>query len=150
MTAIRLATFDDLLQLTPFPLVAAFHQEEGIVSDPKQRDRALIPLLEGSPHGAVFMIGPRNSPMGYVVFSFIWSVEFGGLEAMVDEVYLRHNVRGKGIGKSILKRLFRTMAAHGVHSLSLEVYQQDAKAIQFYKALRLRLRQNYSLMTMEM
>jgi len=44
MTAIRLATFDDLPQLTP--LVAAFHQEEGIVSDPKQRDRALIPLLE--------------------------------------------------------------------------------------------------------
>jgi GNAT superfamily N-acetyltransferase len=148
MTAIRLATFDDLPQLTP--LVAAFHQEEGIVSDPKQRDRALIPLLEGSPHGAVYMIGPRNSPMGYVVFSFIWSVEFGGLEAMVDEVYLRHNVRGKGIGKSILKRLFRTMAAPGVHSLSLEVHQKNAKAIQFYKALGFRLRQNYSLMAMEM
>lgn len=148
MTAIRLATFDDLPHLTP--LVAAFHQEEGIVSDPKQRDRALIPLLEGSPHGAVYMIGPRNSPMGYVVFSFIWSVEFGGLEAMVDEVYLRHNVRGKGIGKSILKRLFRTMAANGVHSLSLEVHQKNAKAIQFYKALGFRLRQNYSLMAMEM
>ena len=148
MTAIRLATFDDLPHLTP--LVAAFHQEEGIVSDPKQRDRALIPLLEGSPHGAVYMIGPRNSPMGYVVFSFIWSVEFGGLEAMVDEVYLRHNVRGKGIGKSILKRLFRTMATHGVHSLSLEVHQKNAKAIQFYKALGFRLRQNYSLMAMEM
>ena len=147
MTAIRLATFDDLPQLTP--LVAAFHQEEGIVSDPKQRDRALIPLLEGSPHGAVYMIGPRNSPMGYIVFSFIWSVEFGGLEAMVDEVYLRHNVRGKGIGKSILKRLFRTMAAHGVHSLSLEVHQKNAKAIQLYKALGFRLRQNYSLMAME-
>ena len=147
MTAIRLATFDDLPQLTP--LVSAFHQEEGIVSDPKQRDRALIPLLEGSPHGAVYMIGPCNSPMGYVVFSFIWSVEFGGLEAMVDEVYLRHNVRGKGIGKSILKRLFRTMAAHGAHSLSLEVHQKNAKAIQFYKALGFRLRQNYSLMAME-
>ena len=148
MTALRLATFDNLPHLTP--LVAAFHQEEGIVSDPKQRDRALIPLLEGSPHGAVYMIGPRNSPMGYVVFSFIWSVEFGGLEAMVDEVYLRHNVRGKGIGKSILKRLFRTMAAHGVHNLSLEVHQKNAKAIQFYKALGFRLRQNYSLMAMEM
>ena len=148
MTAIRLATFDDLPHLTP--LVAAFHQEEGIVSDPKQRDLALIPLLEGSPYGAVYMIGPCNSPMGCVVFSFIWSVEFGGLEAMVDEVYLRHNVRGKGIGKSILKRLFRTMAAHGVHSLSLEVHQKNAKAIQFYKALGFRLRQNYSLMAMEM
>ena len=129
MTAIRLVTFDDLPHLTP--LVAAFHQEEGIVSDPKQRDRALIPLLEGSPHGAVYMIGPRNSPMGYVVFSFIWSVEFGGLEAMVDEVYLRHNVRGKGIGKSILKRLFRTMAAHGVHSLSLEVHTKTPKQSSF-------------------
>jgi len=148
MTAIRLVSFDDLPYLTP--LVAAFHQEEGIVSDPKQRDRALIPLLEGSPHGAVYMIGPRNSPMGYVVFSFIWSVELSGLEAMVDEVYLRHNVRGKGIGKSILKRLFRTKAAHGVHSLSLEVHQKNAKAIQLYKALGFRLRQNYSLMAMEM
>ena len=96
------------------------------------------------------MIGPRNSPMGYVVFSFIWSVEFGGLEAMVDEVYLRHNVRGKGIGKSILKRLFRTMAAHGVYSLSIEVNHKNAEAILFYKALGFRLRQNYSLMAMEM
>ena len=147
MTAIRLATFDDLPHLTP--LVAAFHQEEGIVSDPKQRDRALIRLLEGSPHAALYMISPRNSPIGYVVFSFIWSVEFGGLEAVIDEVYLRNNVCGKGIGKSILKRLFRTMAAHGVHSLSLVIHYKNAKAIQFYKALAFCLRQNYSFMAIE-
>ena len=147
MTSIRLATFNGLPKLTT--LVVTFHQEEGILSDPKQRDRVLIRLLVVSPHGAVYMIGPRNSPMGYVVFSFIWSVKFGGLEAMIDEIYLRHNVRGKGVGKSILKRLFRTMAAHGVHNLSLEVHPKNTKAIQFYKALGFRLRQNYSLMATE-
>ena len=45
-------------------MVAAYHALEGIQSDEAQRRAALEPLLDGSPHGAVWLIGPRMAPVG--------------------------------------------------------------------------------------
>ena len=147
MTTIRPATMEDLLHASL--IVAGFRKKERTVSTPQKREMALRPLSDGSPSGIVYMVGQSNSPMGYMVLIFIWSIKYGGLEAVVEEVYFRHSIRGKGIGNSILKKLYHTMAAHGVNSLSLEVNQKNYKATQFYKTLRFRLCQNYKLIAME-
>ena len=42
-------------------LVSAFHAEEGLTTTSEQRESALKPLLEGSPHGVVYLIGPALS-----------------------------------------------------------------------------------------
>ena len=76
MTALTLARPDDLERLTP--LVAAFHDEAGIVQDDATRRAALTPLLAGSPHGVAYLIGPARAPIGYVILSFGWSMEFAG------------------------------------------------------------------------
>ena len=78
-------------------LVTAFHAEAGIEMSDEQRRRGLAPLLDGIPHGAAYLIGPPRAPIGYVVICFGWSVEFGGLDAIIDEIYVRPAVRGRGI-----------------------------------------------------
>ncbi|HCP81185.1 MAG TPA: GNAT family N-acetyltransferase, partial [Octadecabacter sp.] len=50
-TAIHLASPEDAPRL--LPLIAAFHSEYGIVRTDEQREAALMPLLQGSPLGAV-------------------------------------------------------------------------------------------------
>ncbi len=102
MTALTLAKTDDLERLTP--LVAAFHQEEGISQDDDTRRAALTPLLDGSPHGAIYMIGPGRAPIGYIIVTFGWSVEFGGMDGFVDEFYIRPGVRGRGIGSEVVRQ----------------------------------------------
>ena len=76
-TALSLARPDDLDRL--LPLVAAFHDEAGIVQTDSTRRAALLPMLEGSPHGVTYLIGPGRAPIGYIVISFGWSNSAGSM-----------------------------------------------------------------------
>ena len=48
-------------------LVTAFHDEQGIVMTPEARRAGIAPLLDGIPHGAVYLIGPPRAAIGYIV-----------------------------------------------------------------------------------
>ncbi|QFT81075.1 putative acetyltransferase [Roseovarius sp. THAF27] len=145
MTKLTLAALEDLDRLVP--LVAAFHAEEGIAQDEATRRAALTPLLEGSPHGCVYLAGPRRAPIGYVIVTFGWSVEFGGLDGFVDEIFIRPGVRGRGIGSEILLALPKTLAKAGMKAIHLEVDRGNEAARRVYEKLRFESRENYMLMT---
>lgn len=148
MTALTLARPDDLERL--LPLVAAFHDETGIVQNDTARRAALLPMLEGSPHGVTYLIGPGRAPIGYIVISFGWSIEFGGLDGYVDEFYIRPGVRGRGIGTEVMISLPKALAGAGLKALHLEVRRDNEKARKLYEKLRFLPRDDYSLLTREM
>ena len=148
MTALTLARPDDLERLVP--LVAAFHDEAGIVQDDTTRRAALTPLLEGSPHGVAYLIGPARAPIGYIILSFGWSMEFAGMDGFVDEIYIRRAVRGRGIGSEVLSNLPHALGGTGLRALHLEVRRDNAKVRGFYEKLRFLPREDYILMTREM
>lgn len=141
---LRLATTKDLARLEP--MVAAFHGMEGISSDADHRRNALMPLLEGSAHGCVYLIGPDRAPVGYIVLSFGWSVELGGLDGFIDEFFIREAVRGRGMGREVLTTLLREMDIAGVRSIVLEVYPDNIRAQKLYGDLGFVLRDKYRLM----
>lgn len=128
-------------------MVGDFHAEEGIAQDDATRRGALLPLLEGSPHGAVYLAGPARAPIGYVVICFGWSVEFGGMDGFVDEIYIRPAVRGRGIGSEILMSLPKALAGAGLKALHLEVARDNDRARKLYEKLHFVPRENYALMT---
>ncbi|MFV0515630.1 MAG: GNAT family N-acetyltransferase [Jhaorihella sp.] len=109
-------------------LVAACHGERGIALGEEARRAALAPLLDGVPHGALYLVGPARAPIGYVVVAFGWSVEFGGIDAVIDELYVRPAVRGRGIASEVLAALPRALAGAGVKALHLEVGRSDGTA----------------------
>lgn len=123
--ALHLAGPEDLDRLAT--LVARFHEETGITLDDDSRRAGLLPLLQGIPHGAAYLIGPSRAPIGYVVVTFGWSVEFAGLDGFIDELYLRRAVRGRGIATEVLSSLPKALAAAGLKGLHLEV-DRDAEA----------------------
>ena len=129
-------------------LVTAFHAEAGIEMSDEQRRRGLAPLLDGIPHGAAYLIGPPRAPIGYVVICFGWSVEFGGMDGFVDEIYIRPGVRGRGIGSEVLTALPKALAGAGLKALHLEVRTEDRRTRAFYEKLHFKLRDGYALMTL--
>ncbi|MDX1785549.1 GNAT family N-acetyltransferase [Roseovarius sp. ZX-A-9] len=145
MTALTLAKPDDLDRL--MPLCTAFQIEEGLPPDPDTLRAALVPLLEGSPHGAVYIVGPVRAPIGYAVVCFGWSLEFGGLDGFLDEIYIRPGVRGRGIGSEILNSLPKALAGAGLKALHLEVRRDNEKARALYAKLHFEPREQYMLMT---
>ena len=140
---LHLAGIDDLDRIEA--MVAAYHKMEGIESETETRRTAIAPLLEGSPHGAIWLIGPRMSPVGYVAVSFGWSIELGGMDGFVDEIWLREAVRGRGMGGEALSELLKTLEAAGVRAMHLEVSESN-RASRLYRRLGFRER-DYSLMT---
>lgn len=143
--ALHLAGVDDIDHL--LRLVAAFHAEEGIEQTDTVREAVLRPLLEGSPHGAAYLIGPKRAPIGYVVVTFTWSLEFGGLDALIDELFVRPGVRGRGIGTEVLMSLSRALASAGVQALHLEVDRDNDAGRRLYEKTGFRAKERYVLMT---
>lgn len=134
MSLLHLANTADLEQL--LPLVVAFHADSGRGADASDPREAVLPLLEGSPHGAVWLIGPRRAPVGYVAVSFGWSMEHGGVRAMIDEIYVRQAVRGRGMGFEALNGIAKALGAGGVKVLHLAVDRADERTQRFYHRAR--------------
>lgn len=145
MTSITLAKPEDLDRV--LKLVGDFHEEHGTPLEDEARRAAVLPLLEGSPHGAIYLVGPARAPIGYVTVCFGWSVELGGMDGFVDEIYIRPGVRGRGIGSEVLMSLPKALAGAGLKALHLEVDREDDKTVRLYKKLHFSPRSRYMLMT---
>jgi ribosomal protein S18 acetylase RimI-like enzyme len=131
---------------TVLALVTAFHEEQGFPLEPAQRRACILPLLTGSPYGSIYLIGPQRAPIGYVAVTFTWSVEFGGLDAAMDEVYLRPGVRGRGIAVEVLQAICKRLFEAGVMLIDLEVDRDNAPARRLYERLGFQPRESYLIM----
>ena len=94
------------------------------------RDRvaaALGPLLASQEFGVVYLI---EKDQGYIVLTWGYSLESGGREALVDEIYLRK--RGQGLGARVMRAVFDHMLRQGVVKMFLETERHNSQARQFY------------------
>ena len=149
MTAVRtLASIGDLGKVAP--LVAAFHAEEALTTSEPQRIAAVTHLLEGTPLGSLYLNGPRVKPIGYVVVSHGFSIEFGGPNAFIDKIYICTPVRGKGIGVESLLQICKIVEAGGTKAVHLEVDQTNTVAQRLYSRGGFDLLSNYNLMSKEL
>lgn len=148
MKSLHLASPEDLPKL--LPLVAAFHEHQGFGTSPEHQHDAVLPLLEGCPHGAIWLIGPRRAPVGYVVVSFGWSVEYGGMDAIVDELFVRSAVRKRGMGSDALNGLAKALKEGGIKALHLEADQGDETLKRFYQRCKFATREGYAYMSREL
>jgi len=91
----------------PFNEQIAFAALEGILSD--------------TTLGRVWIIAETGVPVGYIVLTFGYSLEYGGRDAFIDEFYIEASQRGKGIGSQAIKFVEEACREMGVQALHLEV-----------------------------
>lgn len=129
------------------PMVEALHEETEVRSTDSKRRAALEPLLRGTPLGAVWLIGPKMSPVGYIAVGLGWSIEMGGPDAFVDEFYIREAVRGRGMGSQALDALGIELARRGVVAVHVEAEAESARSAGFYARRGYARRDRWFLMT---
>jgi GNAT superfamily N-acetyltransferase len=99
---------------------------------------ALRPLLADDELGQVWLVadpegGPGAqpaSPSGYAVLTWGWSLESGGRECLLDELYVR--TRGQGLGTRVLAELVEQASAAGAAAVFLETEAHNRRAREFY------------------
>ncbi len=130
------------------PRVRAYHAFEGIELDDGARRAALLRLLGEPSLGGVWLIRAEGMNVGYVAVCRGFSLEFGGHDGFLDELYLDAPWRGRGIGRAVLAELPPLARALGIRALHLEVARDNAPARRLYAALGFIPRDQYLLMSL--
>jgi len=91
---------------------------------------ALIPLLASDALGVVHLVEEEGWALGYAVVTWGYSLESGGRDALIDEIYIRD--RGSGVGTSLLAAILEDVKARGLPRLVLETEKANEAARRFY------------------
>lgn len=81
-----------------------------------------------------------------MVCAFTWSIEFGGMEAILDELWIRPAVRGRGMAGEALPALMQSRRDAGVMAMSLEA-EAGSAAARLYARLGFAARENAAVMS---
>ena len=107
----------------------------------------LVSFLAEPRYGRAWLIEVDGAVAGYMVMCIGYSLEFGGRDAFVDEIYLQEPYRGQGIGRQAIEHMLAEAKLQGIKALHLEVDHKNANAQRLYRALGFEPRDRFMLMS---
>jgi len=134
----RTATLDDVPLLVE--MMQEFYAEASYPLDRQWATDAFSTLLRDDARGAVWIVFDGAEAAGYVVLTVRFSMEYGGLDAFVDDLFIRPRHRRKGLGRAALRALFEECDRRNVLAVHVEVGRGNAAANALYEAFGLGLR----------
>jgi GNAT superfamily N-acetyltransferase len=127
----RSATAEDIPLLAAF--MTEFYSEAGTPLDSSRAGAAFAALLADERLGHVWLIQAGQKDVGYAVVTFSYSMEFGGPNAFVDDLFIQAPFRGAGLGAAALQKVRASCVERGVRALHLETGRDNAAAHALYR-----------------
>lgn len=84
--------------------------------------------------GKAWLIHLDEEIVGYVILTYIFSFEYKGRIAFLDELYIKENFRGKGIGKQTIDFIKVQASNQNIKLIYLEVENHNQNAQKLYLA----------------
>ena len=123
----RLSDIDELL-----PLMREFYAGERLPYDEAVLRRALAELWAEPLHGGAWLAREDKEAVGYGILCCGFSLEYGGRDAFVDELYVRPEWRDRGIGNRLLDAMEARCRDSKVAALHLEVDHDNPHGKRLY------------------
>lgn len=114
-------------------LMKEFYQGERIAYDPPHAELGLTELINNRELGLAYIVLADGRPAGYCIVTYGFSLEFHGRFALLDELYIREDCRGEGLGGRCLTRAEDLCRSEGIGALRLEVESANGRAREFYR-----------------
>jgi len=127
----RLATDQDAEII--LVMMREYYAFDGHAFDEGRARQALVTFLREPGYGRAWLICDQTMPVGYVVLTLGYSLEYLGRDAFLDEFYLRESHRGRGWGRLALQFVEEQARAFEVRSIHLEVVRANISAKEFYR-----------------
>lgn len=103
---------------------------DGHPFDQERVTSALQPLLADDTHGEVWVVAGEDGLDGYAVITWGYSIESGGRDVLLDEIYLVEP--GTGTGSVLLDQLIARARERGAAAIYLETEMSNTAARRFY------------------
>jgi ribosomal protein S18 acetylase RimI-like enzyme len=114
------------------PMMETFYAIDGYPIDIEKSKALFKTFIADESLGKSWMIYADGKPAGYVILTFIFSFEYGGKIAFIDELYIKDVFRGKGIGKASVTFMKEQATKLGLKLLYLEVEHHNSNAQELY------------------
>ena len=82
--------------------------------------------------GRILLFLASGQITGYSIVVYFWSNEYGGNVLLLDELFIKKEYRGKGVGTGFLNYLIATESAECT-AIFLEVIPTNVRALEFYQ-----------------
>jgi ribosomal protein S18 acetylase RimI-like enzyme len=113
-------------------LMAAFYAESEYPLPPEPAARAFRALLADPQLGGVWLAESDGVAVGHIVLVLCFSMEYGGLRGVIEDLYVRPDVRRHGVGVRLLAAARASALERGVRALQVEVGAENEVARRLY------------------
>lgn len=128
-------------------LMRQYWEFEQIRGFSAERAEHLLQSFLGQPQlGRGWIAYSDQHVQGYLLCSAIFSFEYGGLTAAIDELYVVADARGQGVGRLLVHTAETEMRERGCVHIEMEVAAKNIRAQHFYSLLGFATRAGYSMM----
>ena len=111
----------------------AFHSEDGHPLS-GEGEAALRQIASGEPLARCWIIRRSDQAIGYLVLTLGFSIEHGGRDGFIDDLYLIPAARGGGVGSAVLDFALEQARKFGIRTLHLEVDVANDRATLLYRS----------------
>ena len=131
MEAITPATLNDVPQLALL-LNLLFTQEADFTPDREKQERGLRLIIESAHVGVILAARDGDQIVGMVSLLFTISTAEGGPVCWLEDMVVRPDRRGGGLGSRLLQSAIDYARSHGFFRITLLTDKLNAGAIRFY------------------
>jgi ribosomal protein S18 acetylase RimI-like enzyme len=111
-----------------------FYAIDNYPMDIEESKKLFQEFISNENYGKSWLIYSEKEIIGYIILTFIFSFEYGGKIAFVDELFIKETARGKGIGKEAIQFIQREVPKLSLKLLYLEVEPHNENAQKLYLA----------------
>jgi ribosomal protein S18 acetylase RimI-like enzyme len=115
-------------------MMAEFYAEADYALNAARAREAFGTLLSDPALGEIWLAqaeGGRDA--GYMVLTFGYSMEYGGRDAFIDDLFIRPAYRNAGLGSALVRHARDVCVARGVRALHLEAGRDNDAAQRVYR-----------------
>ena len=118
-------------------LMAQFYAESHYGLDRELAEKAFAAILSDERLGYVWLIDDEAKVAGYIVLTLRFGMEYGGLMACVDDLFVVPHSRNKGLAKAALVQVRDFCKSIDVRAITVEVSHSNGSAQTVYRRLGL-------------
>ncbi|WP_343625217.1 GNAT family N-acetyltransferase [Flavobacterium lindanitolerans] len=114
------------------PMMQEFYSIDNYPIDIAISKALFLEFIENPHLGKAWLIYSDEEIVGYIILTFVFSFEYKGTIAFLDELYISDKARGKGIGKKALDFIHQEALSLSLKIIYLEIENHNEIAQKLY------------------